>query len=89
MSKLTKHILLPLTVSALFFLVAALPFELLGCRNRGLVAALLAIAAGAFAIAAAVKALVGKARGDAHSYLWMASAVLLSIPSIYLVLTET
>jgi hypothetical protein len=60
MRKLIKHIMLPVMVSVIFFTVAALPVELLGCFNRGLIAALVAIAAGVMGIVAAVKALKGK-----------------------------
>ena len=89
MKKITKHIIPPALVPAIFFMVAFLPVELLGCRNRGLIAALLAIAAGILSIFAAVKALVGKVRGDANSSFWMASALILAIPPMFIVLTAT
>jgi len=77
---------MPLMVPAIFFVVASLPVELLGCRNRGLIAALLAIAAAILGIVAAVKGLIGKVRGDSNSFLWMVSALILAIPAIYIVL---
>jgi len=86
MRKITKHIIIPLIVATIFFIVALLPVELLGCRNRGLIAALLAIAAGILGIVAAVKALIGRARGDSNSFLWMASALILAIPASFIVL---
>jgi len=89
MKKITKHIITPALVPAIFFVVAFLPVELLGCRNRGLIAALLAIAAGILGIFAAVKALVGKVRGDANSSFWMASALIFAIPVIFIVFTAT
>ena len=85
MKKITKHIALPLILPAIFFVVASLPVQLLGCRNRGLIAALLAIAAGILGIVTAVKGLIGKVRGDSNSFLWMASALILATPAIYIV----
>ncbi len=87
MKKITKHVIIPAIVPALFFVVASLPVELLGCRNRGLIAALVAIAAGILGIVAALRALMGKVRGDANSSLWMASALILAIPAIFVVLS--
>lgn len=81
-----RHILIPVLVIVVFFFVVSLPVELLGCRNRGLIAVLIAIIAGITGIAAAVKALIGKVRGDSNSYLWMTSALILAIPSIFIVL---
>jgi len=36
MKKITRHLIIPVVVTVLFFAVAALPVEILGCRNRGL-----------------------------------------------------
>jgi len=89
MTKITKHILIPLILPALFFVIASLPVELLGCRNRGLIAALLAIASGILGIVAAVKALIGKVRRDSHSFLWIASALILAIPAVFILLVAS
>ena len=86
MRKSTEHIIIPLIATVIFFVVASLPVELLGCRNRGLIAAIFAISAGILGIAAAVKGLMGKVRGDSNSFLWMVSALILAIPAIYIVL---
>jgi hypothetical protein len=86
MRKTTKHTMIPLILPAIFFVVALLPVELLGCRDRGLIAALLAIAAGMFGIFAAVKALMGEVRGDSIYFLWMTSVLILSNPAIFIVL---
>ena len=87
MKKVIKHIMIPAMASILFFAVAALPVELLGCYNRGLIAAIVALAAGVLGIAAAVKAVKGKIRGEENSSLWIASALIFSIPVIFIVLT--
>jgi len=78
--------MIPAMVSVIFFIVAALPVELLGCRNRGLIATFVAIAGGVLGIVAAVRGLMGKIRGDANSSLWMATALILAIPAILIVL---
>ena len=85
MRKSTKHIIIPLVLPTIFFIVASLPVEFLGCRNRGLIAALMAIIGGMLGIIASVKGLMGKVRGDSNSFLWMASALILAIPIIFIV----
>ena len=86
MKKIIKHLIIPAMFSALFFIIASLPAELLGCRNRGLIAAFVAIAAGVIGFVAAGQGLLGKIRGDENSPLWMASALILAVPAIYIVL---
>ena len=88
MKKIILHIVIPAMASIIFFAIAALPVELLGCFNRGLIAALVALAAGVLGIVAAVKAVKGKIRGDVNSALWMASALIFAIPSIFIVLPK-
>ena len=89
MKQITNHIIIPLILPAVFFVVVLLPVDLFGCRMRGLIAAGLAIAAGVLGIVAAVKALLGKVRGDTQSFLWMASALILAIPVFFIVLVAT
>lgn len=87
MKKIAKHVIIPAIVPAIFFAVASLPVELLGCRNRPLIATLVAITAGILGIVAALRALMAKVRGDTNSFLWMASALILAIPAIFVVLS--
>ena len=87
MTKISKHVLIPAIVTATFFVVASFPVELLGCYIRGLIAAILAIAAGILGIVAAVKALIGKMRKDANSSFWVVSALILVIPSVFIVVS--
>ena len=87
MKKNIRHFLIPMMVTAIFFAVAALPVEILGCRNRGLIAAGIALAAGILGIVAAVRAVLGKVRGDAGTSIWMASALIFAIPAIYIVVS--
>lgn len=86
MKKSTKHIAIPLIIPAVFFIVASLPVDLLGCRNRGLIAVFLAILAGIFGVGAAFKGVINKAKKDPNSYLWIISALILSIPAVYIVI---
>ena len=79
--------MIPAMASIIFFAVAALPVELLGCYNRGLIAAIVALAAGVLGIVAAVKAVKGKIRGEANSSLWITSALIFAIPAIFIVLS--
>lgn len=87
MKKNTINIIIPVMVLTIFFIVVLLPVELLGCRNRGLIAVLIAIFSGILGIVSAVKALMGKMRMDANSSMCMASALILAIPAIFIVLS--
>jgi len=80
--------MIPATATVIFFINAFLPVEILGCLIRGLIAAFIAIAAGILGIVAAVKAIIGRVRGDEYSILWIASAIIFAIPAIYIVLNE-
>ena len=89
MKRTAKHVWVPAAVAVIFFIVALQPVEILGCRNRGLVASIIAIAAGIAGIIAAAKALRGKIRGEPKSPWWMASALIFSIPLFYIVFVAT
>lgn len=89
MKKITKHVMIPAAVTAIFFAIALLPVDILGCRIRGLIAAFTAIFAGIFGIVAAARALMGKMRGDANTSLWIASALIFAIPAIYIVINAS
>ena len=68
MKNITMHISYPATATAIFFVIAMLPVELLGCYNRGLIDAFVGVVAGIARIFSAVKALMGKIHGDAKSF---------------------
>jgi len=80
-----RHIMLPAIFPALFVIFAAIPVDVIGCRNRGLAVALIAFAGGLLGIATAIKALVGKVRGQPDAPWWMASALILAIPLVAVV----
>ncbi|MEW6674159.1 MAG: hypothetical protein AB1427_20895 [Thermodesulfobacteriota bacterium] len=86
MKKIARHLLIPAAATVIFFIIAFLPAEFLACRNRGQISVCIALAAGLLGIFAAVEALISRVRGDENSVLWMASALILAIPAIFIVL---
>ena len=86
MTPLQRHILLPALLPAMFLAVAATPVELLGCRNRGLLALGIALASVIAGVYAAVRA--GKLRGSSHpeGQWWLATAIILAIAPIALLI---
>jgi len=86
MNLIKHHIILPAIVPALFFAVAATPAEVLGCRNRGLLAGSVALVGALSALGAAIKGLKGRLRGDPHSHWWVISALVLAIPAVAVVI---
>ncbi len=85
MNHANKHILLPLLATALFFADAAIPVELVGCRNRGLIAVFIGISAGIMGVFSAIKALGYRVHGKTNSYLWVVRSLIFAIPAIFIV----
>jgi len=77
------HVIIPSLLPIAFFAVAATPVEVLGCRNRGLLALLIAFVSVLAGLAAAVRAVQGR-RGEADSSRWVVSALILAIPPVAL-----
>lgn len=86
MNQIIRHIALPALAPLLFFAVAATPVDLLGCRTRGLLAASIALVSVLAGLVAAVIALRGRLRGDRQSLWWVASAVVLAVPAMALIM---
>jgi len=80
MGHLTRHVVLPAIMPAAFFSVAFTPVAVLGCRNRGLLALLIALASGLWALDAAVAGAKKSARGDADAFWWVIGSMVLTIP---------
>lgn len=80
--RLARHIVIPAIMPAVFFSVAFTPVAVLGCRNRGLLALLVALASGCWALGAAVAGAKGRARGDANAFWWVISSIVLTIPVV-------
>jgi len=86
MKRIIYHILIPAILPVVFFRIAMLPVEVLGCRTRGLLALLIALVSGLAAIAAAVMGLRGRMRGDTDALWWAASTIILAIPVVTLLI---
>jgi len=84
MKSTLRHLILPVLFPVAFFLVAATPVEVLGCRNRGLLALLIAFLSVLAGLASAVRAVQGRRRGEADSKFWAASALILAIAPVAL-----
>ena len=82
MGRLIRHIVVPATMPVLFLSVALTPVAMLGCRNRGLLALLVALASGLWALAAAIAAARRRARGDADAFWWVISSLVLTVPVV-------
>jgi hypothetical protein len=82
MSPLLRHILIPAVVPALFFVVAATPVDVLGCRTRGLLAFVIALAGVLAGLGAAIMAVRGRLRNEPGTPWWVASALVLAIPAV-------
>jgi hypothetical protein len=82
--KLLHYLLIPSLLPIAFFAVAATPVEVLGCRNRGLLALLIAFVSVLTGLAAAVRAVQERRRGEADSGRWVATALILAIPPVVL-----
>ena len=86
MNLIKHHIILPAIIPALFFAVAAMPVDVPGCRARGMLAGLIALAGALAGLGAAIKGLKGRLRGDPHSHWWVISALVLAIPAVAVVI---
>jgi hypothetical protein len=86
MKLIIYHILIPAVMPVIFFRVAMLPVEVWGCRTRGLIALLIAFVSGLAAIGAALMGLRGRMRGDKDALWWAASAIILAIPVVALLM---
>ena len=80
--RLTRHVVIPALMTAVFFSVAFTPVAVLGCRSRGLFTLLLALASGLWALGAAVAGAKKRARGDADAFWWVISSMVLTIPVV-------
>lgn len=81
-----RHIIYPALMLLFFFVVALSPVGLLGCRTRGLLALVIALACGILAVFAAIKALKSRLRGDADSQWWMITMLILAIPVVAMII---
>ena len=82
MNRIVRFLALPPLVPIFFFAVAATPVELLGCRNRGLLAVSIALAGALGSLGTAIMGLRGRIRRDPHAHWWVVSALVLAVPAV-------
>jgi hypothetical protein len=82
MSLIQRHIILPFLAPLLFFAVAAMPVQTLGCRTRGLIAISIALVSVLAGLGAAIMAIKGRLQGGSHTHWWIGSALILAIPAV-------
>jgi uncharacterized membrane protein YjfL (UPF0719 family) len=87
--KILNHIAIPTLLPIIFFIVAATPVELFGCRLQGLIAVTLALTGGLLGLATVSKGLLDMIRNRPGSVWWIATTLILSLPAFYIVLFET
>jgi hypothetical protein len=86
MKRLLGHVIIPAIIPAFFFAVAATPAEVMGCRNRGLIAVLVALIGALAALGAAIIGVMRKVRGDLNTSWWVISALVLAIPAVAIII---
>ena len=85
MKGIVRHVVIPAVLPALFFAVVATPVEVLGCRNRGLIALTISLIGGLASVGVMALGAVRRFRGDPTAALWVASALILIIPAVFIV----
>jgi hypothetical protein len=86
MRDILYHIFAPAIMPALFFRIATIPVEVLGCRTRGLIAVLIVFSSGLAALGTAFVGGRGRKRGDPSAFWWMISSTILAIPVVALLI---
>ncbi len=86
MKRILYHILIPAFMPVLFLVIAATPVEVLGCRNRGLIAFIIALISGLASLGAAIMAIRGRMRNEPDTIRWIITSLILVIPVIALII---
>jgi hypothetical protein len=86
MNRALRHVLLPAIAPGLFFLIAATPVQVLGCRNRGLLAVAVTFLGLAGAAAAVYRVHAERRAGGRDILWWTATALILMVPAVGLLL---
>jgi hypothetical protein len=86
LNRFTHHITLPFILPLMFFAVAFSPVEVLGCRNRGLLALSISFISGLLALGAAFIGIKERTQNNSGSYWWVLSALILAIPVVGMIL---
>jgi hypothetical protein len=81
-----RHIIFPAVMPLAFFILAQIPVEVIGCRNRGIMALLIAFPSGIAAIVTTVIGLRERMRGNPDASRWVVSALILTVPVVALII---
>ena len=86
MKRILRHLIIPAVVSTVFLIIAAMPVQVMGCRNRGLLAVLVALIGGLAGLGAVIMGAIRKMRSDPNAGWWMASTLILVIPAVVIII---
>jgi len=84
--KFGLHVIFPALMPAAFFAVAFTPVQVIGCRNRGLLALTIAFMSGFAALAAMIRSRRESGRGPAAQVWWIISALIMTVPVVALLI---
>lgn len=84
--RVLHHIIIPVFALTVFLSIVAVPVEVIGCRNRGLIAVTMALVGALSALGAMIKGAMGRIRRDPNSTWWVISALILMIPALIVVI---
>jgi len=85
MSENFRHVLFPALLPLAFLALVLMPVEVIGCRNRGILALVIALTSGGAAIACSIRALKLKRLGSPDSARWVVSSLILTVPVVALI----
>lgn len=84
--KKTSPILLSAIMPLAFFIIAMIPVQVIGCRNRGILALLIALSSGIAAVVTSIIGLRERMRGNPDASRWIVSTLILTIPVVALII---
>lgn len=84
--KKTSPILLSAIMPLAFFIIAMIPVQVIGCRNRGILALLIALSSGIAAVVTSIIGLRERMRGKPDASRWIVSTLILTIPVVALII---
>ncbi len=85
MGRIVYHLMVPTIMPAVFFAIALMPVQVIGCRTRGLIALLIAFISGLGALGAAITGIQKRLRGNSNDIWWVTSSLILVIPVIAII----
>ena len=86
MKRILRHSIIPSVVPTVFLVIAAMPGQVMGCRNRKLLAVLLALIGGLAVLGTLIIGAIRKMRGDPNAGWWMTSTLILVIPAVVIII---